>query len=93
MDYLAEIWTEIWEVHRIFLLAIIPVIALDLILMSVSLVNLVRKPVSASAKIGWVLAIVLVNTIGPIIYLAFGSKQLDEKAITWDDPKEYGNFD
>jgi len=92
MDYVMEAFAELWEYHRILLLAIIPIVALDFILSGVAIVNLVKKPVSASNKIAWVLAITLVTTFGPIIYLVFGSKQLDEKAITWDNPKEYSDF-
>ena len=93
MDYIMQELTYVWEEWRILILALIPIFALDAILMAAALVNLVKKPVTATAKIGWALAILFLTTIGPVIYLVFGSKQLDEKAITWDDPKEYGNFD
>ena len=57
------------------LLVLIPLALADLALIVVCLVSLVRRPVAAvrfHTKWPWVLLIVLVNWIGPIVYLAVG---------------------
>lgn len=80
MEYTIEAFAEFWEYSRFLLWAILPLAALNLILTGVALVNLIKKPVSAGNKTLWLLVITLINTIGPIIYLAVGSKQLDDKS-------------
>jgi len=62
------------------LLIVLPLVAVQLVLMISALVSIVRKPVQGSDKLLWVIIVVLVNLIGPIIYFVVGSNMLDEKA-------------
>ncbi|MCL2855094.1 MAG: PLDc N-terminal domain-containing protein [Defluviitaleaceae bacterium] len=73
-------FAEIWEAYRTLLLAMIPLAIIQLALFVSALVSCLRKPVAGNEKILWLLLIILVSIIGPIIYFAIGSKQLDEKA-------------
>lgn len=56
---------------------IIPLAALQLILTVVALVDLVRRePERVNGnKLMWVLIIILVSTLGPILYLIVGRKE------------------
>lgn len=57
---------------------LLPIIILELILVIVAITDLVRREkenVVGNNKIIWILIIVLINTIGPIIYLVFGRKK------------------
>jgi len=58
---------------------LIPALIIQFILMITALVSLIKKEVPSSDKILWVLIIILVSTIGPIVYLAVGSNMLDQK--------------
>jgi hypothetical protein len=61
---------------------IIPLFLLELGLLVFALVDLIKRPaITGNSKIIWILVIVLINFIGPIIYLAAGRK---EKAIDSD---------
>lgn len=56
---------------------LLPLIVLNLILLIVSFRDLISRPASrvrGGNKVVWGLVIVLVNTIGPIIYLVGGRK-------------------
>jgi hypothetical protein len=51
----------------------IPLLILQLALMIVALVDLIkRQRVRGDNKVLWALLIVLVNIIGPVVYLIFG---------------------
>ena len=51
----------------------IPLLILQLALMIVALVDLIkRQRVRGDNKVLWALVIVLVNIIGPVVYLIFG---------------------
>ena len=54
--------------------------AVQLVLFIVALVSFIRKPLPFKAKWPW-LPLLFVNIIGPIIYLAFGSRSLDKKIL------------
>jgi uncharacterized membrane protein len=55
---------------------ILPVLLIELGLMVFALVDVVkRKRVRGDNKVVWILIIILVNLIGPIIYLAIGRKE------------------
>jgi hypothetical protein len=54
---------------------LIPVILLQIALMVVALVDLVRRERTRGPKWVWVLVIVLVNLIGPVVYLLFGREE------------------
>jgi hypothetical protein len=64
------------ELIRNLLPFLIPLIILELGLLVFALVDLIRrKRVTGNNKIVWILVIVLINLIGPIIYLAVGRKE------------------
>jgi hypothetical protein len=55
---------------------LIPLILIQLALMVIALVDVVRRQyVTGGNKIVWILVIVLINVIGPIVYLLFGRKE------------------
>lgn len=51
---------------------LIPIFLLELALLVVALVDLIRRERTRGPKWAWALAIVLVNILGPIVYLLFG---------------------
>jgi hypothetical protein len=54
----------------------IPLLILQLALMIVALVDLIkRQRVRGDNKVLWALLIVLVNIIGPVVYLIFGREE------------------
>jgi hypothetical protein len=52
-----------------------PLIALELGLMIFALVNLIRRPKVRGSKVLWAIIIVLVQIVGPILYLTIGRKE------------------
>jgi len=54
---------------------LVPIAILELILMIVALVDLVRRERTKGPKWAWALVIVLVNVIGPIVYLVAGREE------------------
>jgi hypothetical protein len=58
------------------ILLLIPVFLLEVGLLAWALVDVAkRERVRGGNKVVWILVIVLVNTIGPIIYLIFGREE------------------
>lgn len=55
---------------------ILPLIILNLILLVIALRDLIKRPASRvkGSKAMWAVVIVVVNTIGPIVYLVAGRK-------------------
>ena len=51
---------------------LVPIILLEIALLVVALVDLIRRERTRGPKWAWALVIVLVNIIGPIVYLLFG---------------------
>ncbi len=51
---------------------LIPLLLLQLVLMTVALVDLVRRTQTRGPKWVWALIVIFVNTIGPIIYFVAG---------------------
>jgi len=52
---------------------IIPIIIIQVVIMVIALVDLSkRKRVKGESKVVWALIIILVNLIGPVIYLLWG---------------------
>ncbi len=51
---------------------LIPIVLLQLGLMVFALVDLIRRERTKGPKWGWALVIILVNLIGPIVYLVVG---------------------
>lgn len=57
-------------------LLLAPLVLLQVVLMVIALVDLVkREHVRGGNKIVWALIIILVNIIGPILYLAIGRQE------------------
>jgi hypothetical protein len=55
---------------------LIPLVLLELALLVIALVDVIRREhVTGGNKVVWILVIVLVNFIGPIVYLIFGRKE------------------
>ena len=54
---------------------LIPVLIIQLALMTFALVDLLRREHTRGPKWIWALVIVFVNYIGPIIYFVFGRKE------------------
>jgi multisubunit Na+/H+ antiporter MnhG subunit len=55
---------------------LIPIFALQLILLAVALTNLLRnKQVKCLNVFAWVLIIVFINIIGPVLYFTIGRKE------------------
>jgi len=52
----------------------------QLVFFILALVSVLRKDVTGSEKLPWILVIIFGSTIGCIIYFAIGNKQLNEKA-------------
>lgn len=55
---------------------LVPLILLELGLLIFALIDVIRRQrVKGNNKVIWILIIVLINVIGPIIYLAIGRKE------------------
>jgi hypothetical protein len=55
---------------------LIPLFILELALLVVAILDVARREhVRGNSKVLWILVIVLVNIIGPIVYLLFGRKE------------------
>jgi len=92
LEYVAEHLESYWGLYRIFFLATIPLVLLQIGLMTVALVSIAKKAAAPSGdRILWVLLSVFIPTIGSIIYFAVGSKMLDEKATQTTPPHNYHN--
>lgn len=63
---------------------IIPLAALELILLIVALVDLIRREPERvnGSKLIWALIIVLISTIGPILYLVIGRKEQRDDVLS-----------
>ncbi len=55
--------------------ALIPLLVLELALLVVALVDVVRRPHVRGNKAVWIPVIVLIQVIGPILYLTIGRKE------------------
>ncbi len=58
-----------------------PIILLQFVLIISSLISILRKQASFDKKLIWLVVILVVTLIGPVIYFAIGSKQLDQENI------------
>lgn len=54
---------------------LVPLILLQVVLMVVALVDLLRRERTRGPKWAWALLVVLVNLIGPVVYLLFGREE------------------
>jgi len=70
----------------LLILLIIPLAIGQMALLIAALISLVKKPSTDNGKkIMWVLIIVLIDIIGPILYFAIGSNQLDERGGNYNE--------
>jgi hypothetical protein len=51
---------------------LIPLLILQLVLMTVALLDLAKREQTRGPKWVWVLVVIFINTIGPIIYFILG---------------------
>ena len=65
------------------LMLIIPLVALDFILLIVALVDIIRREPERirGSKLIWGLIVLLVSTIGPILYFVVGRKEQEDDRI------------
>jgi len=54
---------------------LVPIVFLQLGLMIFALVDLIRRERTKGPKWAWALAIVLINFIGPVVYLVIGREE------------------
>jgi len=76
------------DMLRTLLIVLIPIAIIQLVLFVSALISLLRKPVPMQDKVVWLIIILLVSTIGPIIYFAIGANALEQKAAQLEDMKE-----
>ncbi|GGP16840.1 PLDc N-terminal domain-containing protein [Oceanobacillus neutriphilus] len=55
---------------------VIPIMVLHLLLLTVALIDLYRRRTIVNYSVVWVVVIVLLNTVGPILYLTIGRRLL-----------------
>ena len=79
MEFVNLNLSEAWEFIRYYVWIILPIISLSFILFLSALISVLRKDVSGSEKLPWILVILFIQTFGPIIYFVIGSSKLDEK--------------
>ncbi|MDR0286500.1 MAG: PLDc N-terminal domain-containing protein [Clostridiales bacterium] len=58
---------------------LLPVIAIEFIFKIWAIVSIAKKKAPTSNKLVWLIIVIIINTIGWILYFAIGSKMLDEK--------------
>lgn len=58
-----------------FIPYLIPILALQLLLMVAALIDLGRREHTRGPKWVWLLVIILVNLIGPVIYFMYGREE------------------
>ena len=61
-----------------FLPLFIPIIIIEYGLMIFALIQVIKNEVVYLPKWGWILIIVLLNIIGPVVFLATGKKKVKE---------------
>lgn len=54
---------------------ILPIVAIQLLLLAVALIDCLRAERTRGAKWIWILVIVLVQMIGPVLYFVFGKER------------------
>jgi len=60
---------------RRWLPLLLPIVVLEWGLMLAALIDLLRRERTKGPKWVWVLVVVLVNLVGPIVYLLFGREE------------------
>jgi hypothetical protein len=54
---------------------LIPLFIIQVALMVIALIDVIRRERVRGSKVVWIVVIILVNIIGPIIYLLFGRQE------------------
>lgn len=54
---------------------LIPIFLIQIALMIIALLDLIRREATKGPKWAWALVIVLINIIGPVVYLAAGREE------------------
>lgn len=62
-------------ISKELILALIPVIVIQLSLQVFCIVNIIRKGVANLNKAAWIVIVLLINFIGAILYLAIGRRK------------------
>ncbi|QSO55402.1 PLDc_N domain-containing protein [Alicyclobacillus curvatus] len=65
---------ELIDMLNIPLGVILPIIAIELILLIMALVDCIRAEQTNGPKWLWILVIVLIEILGPVFYFVFGRK-------------------
>lgn len=55
---------------------IAPLIVIQFVLMIMALIDIKRIHATNGPKLVWILVVIVVNTIGPIVYFIFGRKNV-----------------
>ena len=76
-----------WAIITSMLWLFVPMFLLWFVLLITSLISILRKDVSGTEKLPWLLLVIFVSTFGPIIYFVFGSSMLDKKAADREDDR------
>ena len=67
--------SELFELLKPLLLVLIPLVIMQLVLMITALVSMLKRDTyKMGNRVIWILVVVLVNTIGPILYFVLGRK-------------------
>ena len=64
---------------------LIPLAALSFILILAAVISIMKKPLPTNDKLLWLLLSILATPIGPVLYFAIGSAQLDQKINQRED--------
>ena len=54
---------------------LLPILVIQVILLTVALIDLAKKPATRGPKWMWALIIIFLNIIGPVIYFVAGRKE------------------
>jgi len=67
---------------------LIPLAVLSFALIITAVISIVKKPLPTNDKLLWLLLSIFATPIGPVLYFAIGSAQLDQKI----SQKEKGDY-
>jgi len=76
-----------FEIVRLVLLIVIPIVLLQIVMWITAFISIARKPdnLPTADKLMWVIIVAFGNLIGSILYFVIGSNYLDEKAARLRD--------
>jgi len=63
----------------------LPILLIGAVIAIVALINLFKKDLPFQDKILWLIIIVVLQVLGPISYIAIGSKMLDDKVANREE--------